>query len=176
MKVLCGSCQARHAQWRDQRSLSSTLFITQEKPNVVSDYLHRYRKSCIIDCAWHPFSYNPQHLDSASLERSTFANMGLHEEYPASKADSGPIDVKKQKRVAFVSIEVREEVSARPETIRVQTWPRTAADKSREIELDVEPNIHRPKGKVVEQGGALSYVTEMFFYMRNFNFFPLQHY
>lgn len=102
--------------------------------------------------------------------------MGLHEDIPAINTDSGFIDVKKQNKVAFAAIEVREEVSARPETIRVQTWPRTVADKSREIELDVEPNIHRPKGKVVEQGGALSYVTEMFFYMRNFNFFPLQHY
>lgn len=102
--------------------------------------------------------------------------MGLHEEAPAIKDESGFIDVKKQKKVAFAAIEVREEVSARPETIRVQTWPRVVADKSREIELDVEPSIHRSKGKVVEQGGALSYVTEMFFYMRNFNFFPLQHY
>lgn len=102
--------------------------------------------------------------------------MGLHEETPTIKADSGLVDVTKQKKVAFAAIEVPEEVSTRPETIRVQTWPRTVADKSREIELDVEPNIHRPKGKVVEQGGALSYVTEMFFYMRNFNFFPLQHY
>lgn len=102
--------------------------------------------------------------------------MGLHEEIPTIKAELGFVDVTKQKKVAFAAIEVREEVSARPETIRVQTWPRAVADNSREIELDVEPNIHRPKGKVVEQGGALSYVTEMFFYMRNFNFFPLQHY
>jgi hypothetical protein len=100
--------------------------------------------------------------------------MGLHEERPQSGLLE---DVKKQKKVvAFAAIEVREEVAVRPETIRVQTWPRAVADKSREIELDTEPNIHRPRGQLVERGGALSYVTEMFFYMRNFNFFPLQHY
>lgn len=86
------------------------------------------------------------------------------------------MELKKQKKVAFAAVEVREEVHVRPETIRVQAWPRVVADHSREIELEVEPNIHRPKGKVVEKGGAITYVTEMFFYMRNFNFFPLQHY
>lgn len=102
--------------------------------------------------------------------------MGLHQDAHALRPDSDLSDYKKQKKVAFAAIEVREEVSVRPETIRVQTWPRVVADKSREVELDIEPNIHRPKGKVVERGGAVSYVTEMFFYMRNFNFFPLQHY
>ena len=87
------------------------------------------------------------------------------------------MEIKKQKKVAFAAVEVvREEVTVRPETIRVQTWPRVVADKSREIELDAEPNIHRPKAKMVERGGAVTYVTEMFFYLRNFNFFPLQHY
>lgn len=86
------------------------------------------------------------------------------------------MEVKKQKKVAFAAVEVREVVSIRPETIRVQTWPRVVADKSRDIELEVEPNIRRPKGRVLEQGGAITYVTEMFFYLRNFNFFPLQHY
>jgi hypothetical protein len=107
--------------------------------------------------------------------------MGLHEQTPTIGHESGFADIKKQKnnKVAFAAIEVRHEevsASARPEAIRVQTWPRVVADKSREIDLDAEPNIHRPKGKVVERGGALSYVTEMFFYVRNFNFFPLQHY
>lgn len=102
--------------------------------------------------------------------------MGPHPDSTATRMPLQFEDVKKKKVVAFAAIEVREEVPARPETIRVQTWPRVAADTSREIELDIEPNIHRPKGKVVERGGAVSYVTEMFFYLRNFNFFPLQHY
>lgn len=102
--------------------------------------------------------------------------MGLPPTFDSGHTDSGHMEVKKQKKVAFAAVEVREEVHARPETIRVQTWPRVVADHSREIELEVEPNIHRPKGKVVEKGGAITYVTEMFFYMRNFNFFPLQHY
>lgn len=102
--------------------------------------------------------------------------MGLSKSSDIIQPEAGLMDVKKQKKVAFAAVEVREEVHTRPETIRVQTWPRIAADKSREIELDVEPNIHRPKGRIVDQGGAMTYVTEMFFYMRNFNFFPLQHY
>lgn len=102
--------------------------------------------------------------------------MGIAEDFDTIRPDSNLLQVKKQKKVAFVAVEVREEVTVRPETLRVQTWPRVEADTSREIELDVEPHIHRVKGKVVEQGGAMAYVTEMFFYLRNFNFFPLQHY
>lgn len=102
--------------------------------------------------------------------------MGIPENINVIQPDSTLMEVKKQKKVAFVAVEVREEVTARPETIRVQTWPRVVADRSRKIELEVEPRIHRPKGKVVEQVGAMAYVTEMFFYLRNFNFFPLQHY
>lgn len=102
--------------------------------------------------------------------------MGIPESFDATRLESDVMEVKKQKRVAFAAVEVRQEVSIRPETVRVQTWPRVVADKSREIELGVEPLIHRPRGKVVEQGGAITYLTEMFFYMRNFNFFPLQHY
>lgn len=102
--------------------------------------------------------------------------MGLPESTNVSQPDSNLMEVKKQKKVAFVAVEVREEVTARPETIRVQTWPRVVADRSRNIDLEVEPHIHRPKGKVVEPIGAMAYVTEMFFYLRNFNFFPLQHY
>lgn len=102
--------------------------------------------------------------------------MGLPQQTPTVRPETDFIEVKKQKKVAFAAVEIREEVAVRPETIRVQTWPRVVADKSREIELDVEPNINRPKGRMVEQGGAIAYVTEMFFYMRNFNFFPLQHY
>lgn len=102
--------------------------------------------------------------------------MGLPENTNANQPDSNLMEFKKQKKVAFAVVEVREEVTARPETIRVQTWPRVVADTSRKIDLEVEPHIHRPKGKVVEQVGAMAYVTEMFFYLRNFNFFPLQHY
>ena len=83
---------------------------------------------------------------------------------------------KKQKKVNFAFVEMMEETEPRAETIRVQTWPRVVADKSREIELDFEPNIHRPKGKVVKQGGIVSYVTGVFFYVRNFSLFPLHHY
>lgn len=102
--------------------------------------------------------------------------MGVAEDFDVIQPESDLMEIKKQKKVAFAVVEVREEVHARPETIRVQTWPRVLADKSREIDLEVEQNIHRPKGRVVDQGGAMTYVTEMFFYMRNFNFFPLQHY
>lgn len=102
--------------------------------------------------------------------------MSLPENPLAVRPGSGLMEIEKQKKVAFAAVELREEVAIRPETIRVQTWPRVVADKSREVELDVEPRIHRPKGKVVEQAGALTYVTEMFFYLRDFNFFPLQHY
>lgn len=105
--------------------------------------------------------------------------MGLPEQTP----DMGSLDTsgsdmhgKKQKKVDFVFAEIREEMEARPETIRVQTWPRAVADKSREIELDVEPNIHRPKAKVVKQEGIVSYVTGVFLYVRNFSLFPLHHY
>lgn len=83
---------------------------------------------------------------------------------------------KKQKKVNFAFVEMREETEARPEKIRVQTWPRAIADKSREIELDVEPNIHRPKARVVKQEGIVSYVTGVFLYVRNFSLFPLHHY
>lgn len=102
--------------------------------------------------------------------------MSIPESFDVTRLESDVMEVKKQKRVAFAAVEVREEVSIRPETVRVQTWPRVVADKSREIELEVEPLIHRPRGKMMEQGGAITYLTEMFFYMRNFNFFPLQHY
>lgn len=83
---------------------------------------------------------------------------------------------RKQKRVNFAFIEMLEETEPRQETIRVQTWPRVVADKSREIELDVEPNIHRPKAKVVQKGGVVNYVSGVFFYVRNFSLFPLHHY
>ncbi|KAL1869382.1 hypothetical protein Daus18300_005594 [Diaporthe australafricana] len=102
--------------------------------------------------------------------------MAVPQQTPALRFEPGSSEVKKQKKVAFAAVEVREETTIRLETIRVQTWPRVVADHSREIELEVEPNIHRPKGKVVEQGGVVTYVTEVFFYMRNFNFFPLAHY
>ncbi|KAI3393917.1 hypothetical protein diail_3479 [Diaporthe ilicicola] len=102
--------------------------------------------------------------------------MGVPEQTPLLRSEVGT-EMKNQKRVAFAAVEVREETTThRPETIRVQTWPRVVADVSREIELEVEPNIHRPKGKVMEEGVVVTYVTEMFFYMRNFNFFPLHHY
>lgn len=102
--------------------------------------------------------------------------MGLPQQAPGLQSELGQAEGKKQRKVAFAAIELRQETTIRPEAIRVQTWPRVVADKSREVELEVEPNIHRPKGQVVQQGGVVTYVTEMFFYMRNFNFFPLHHY
>ncbi|KUI68375.1 hypothetical protein VM1G_11576 [Cytospora mali] len=107
--------------------------------------------------------------------------MGLPEPAPSMSPNGVSFDTrdvhdKKQKRVNFALVEITEETEHRPETIRVQTWPRAVADKSREIELDVEPNIHRPKGRVVEKGGIVSYVTGVFTYVRNFSLFPLHHY